>query len=201
MGLLVRDDARLFRHCFREMCKLIGQSVAYQYIVKKEVTIHSEDNSDFSMPIRLDVIFDENPTIDTLNRLGWISENSEEKPFIINLPWNTPHLTANARITIESVDGTARPRVFKITKIKSDLEFPDAYTCALVPVYDQLTQRNQYTLLNEEKISTDESNRTSEDQPYTYLTGKKEIDNVPDEYKEWQDTYTFIDDKSSPYTG
>lgn len=201
MGLLNRQDARIFRQYFSEMVKLIGISVGYQYIVERQKTIHSEDNSKLSMPIRLDVLFDENPQVDTLNRLGWVSEINGQKPVVVNLPYNTPNLTVDARVIIESVDGVERPRVFKITQIVSDLEFPDAYTCALVPVFDQYTQKNQYTLVNHEKLNQDVSDRTSRDQPYNYITDTEKIDNTPKENIEYENKYTFINDKNSPYSG
>lgn len=201
MGLLNRQDAKIFRRYFSEMVKLIGQSVGYQYVIKQELSIHSEDNSKLSAPIRIDILFDENPQIDTLTRLGWVSELNSQKPIVINMPYNTPNLTVNARVIIESVDGTPRPRVFKITQIVSDLEFPDAYTCAIVPVYDQYIQKNQYTLVNHEKINQDESDRTSKDQPYKYITDEHNIDNTPKENIEFENKYTFIDDKQSPYSG
>lgn len=201
MGLLNRQDSKIFRQYFNEMVKLIGQSVGYQYIVERKTTIHSEDNSKLSMPIRIDVLFDENPTVDTLNTLGWTSELNTQQPIVVNMPYNTPKLSVNARLIIESVDGVKRPRVFKITKIVSDLEFPDAYTCAIVPIFDQYKQRNQYTLVNTEKINQDESDRTSKDQPYIYITNQQKIDNTPKENKEWENKYKFIDDKQSPYSG
>lgn len=201
MGLLNRSDSRIFRQYFIEMVKLIGQSVGYQYIVKRETTIHSEDNSKFSMPIRIDILFDENPTVDTLNTLGWMSEMNEQKPLVINMPYNTPNLTVDARIIVESVDGVARPRVFRITKIVSDLEFPDAFTCAIVPVFDQYVQKNQYTLVNNEKISQADSPRTSKDQPYKYITNAQNIDTTPKENIEYENKYSFINEKNSPYSG
>jgi hypothetical protein len=201
MGLLNRNDAKIFRNYFSEMVKLIGQSVGYQYVVERNLSIHSEDNCKLSMPIRIDILFDENPQVDTLNRLGWVSEINGQKPIVINMPYNTPELTVNARVIIESVEGTPRPRVFKITKIVSDLEFPDAYTCAIVPVFDQYVQKNQYTLVNHEKINQEESDRTSKDQPYTYVTNQQNIDNTPKENIEFENKYTFINDKQSPYSG
>lgn len=201
MGLLVRQDVRIHRAYFSEMCKLIGVSVAYQYVVKSEMTIHSEDNSFLSVPLRIDVIFDDQPSVDTLKRLGWVTELNEQQPIVINMPYNTPNLTVNARIMIESIDGTPRPRVFKVTKIESDLEYPDAYTCAIVPVVDQTYQKNQYTLVNTEKISEEDSPRTSQEQPYQYVTGSHSIDTVPKEHTEWENKYNFINDKNSPYTG
>lgn len=201
MGLLNRADSTIFRQYFNEMVKLIGQSVGYQYVVKQELTIHSEDNSELSVPIRIDVLFDDNPSVDTLNKLGWVSEMNDQKPIIVNMPYNTPKLTVNARIIIESVDGVGRPRVFRITKIQSDLEFPDAFTCALVPVFDQYVQKNQYTLVNTEKINQAESERTSKDQPYEYITNSQNIDTTPEEHIKWESQYTFIDDSNSPYSG
>jgi len=201
MGLLNRQDSTIFRKYFSEMAKLIGQSVGYQYVVEKDMTIHSEDNSKLSAPIRIDVLFDENPNVDTLNTLGWTSELNTQQPIVVNVPYNTPNLTVNARIIVESVDGVQRPRVFKITKIISDLEFPDAYTCAVVPVFDQYKQKNQYTLVNTEKINQSESERTSKDQPYSYITGEHSIDNTPKEHIEWENSYNLIDENKSPYSG
>ena len=201
MGLLNRQDSKIFRKYFSEMCNLIGISVGYQYVKKQNLTIHSEDNSELSTPIRIDVLFDENPTVDTLNRLGWVSEiNTDQKPIIINMPYNTPHLTVNARVHIESIDGVNRPRVFRITAIASDLEYPDAYTCSAVPVFDQYVQKNQYTLINTEKINQEVSDRTSKDQPFKYITGDQKIDTTPERYQKWSSEYKYIDDSKSPYS-
>lgn len=201
MGLLNRSDSLIFRGYFNEMAKLIGITVGYQYIVKKELTIHSEDNSTLSQPVRINILFDENPSVNTLNRLGWISETGDQKPIVANLPYNTPNLTVNCRIIVETSDGTARPRVFKITSIQSDLEFPDAYTCALVPVFDQIPQQNEYSLVNNEKVNQNMGERTSEDQPYRYLTNKEDIDTTSEQNKQWKDKYSFINEDKSPYSG
>ena len=201
MGLLNRDDARIHRAYFQEMTKLIGIQVLYQYVIKQELTIHSEDNSTLSQPIQLDILFDENPSQKTLNRMGWVSElGRDDNPIVINVPYNTPNLTVNARITIESTDGIKRPRVFKITQIQADLEYPEAFTCMVAPVYDQLEQRNQYTLVNHEKINEDMSKRTSKDQDSLYITSQEKIDTTPEEFKEWEQKYTYINDDKSPYS-
>lgn len=201
MGLLNRSDAKMFRSYFSEMCKLIGQSVAYQYITKRDMTIHSEDNNEFSTPIRIDALFDENPSIKTLNKIGWVSELNETKPLILNLPYNTPNLTVGARVTIETVDGVKRPRVFVITKIASDLEYPDAYTCIIAPVFDQTPQKNQYTLVNSEKINEDASERTGIDEDRLPANDTYVIDTIPQENKDCESTFEFIDDSNSPYSG
>lgn len=71
----------------------------------------------------------------------------------------------------------------------------------MVPVFDQYIQKNQYTLVNHEKINQDESARTSKDQPYKYITDEHNIDNTPKENIEYENKYTFLNDKQSPYSG
>ncbi len=201
MGLLNRKDSLIYRSYFKEMCKLIGISVGYQYIVKKELTIHSEENSTFSMPIRIDIIFEENPSVDTLKRYGWVTELNNQQPIICHFAYDTPWLQIGCRIIVESSDGTPRPRVFSVTKISNDLEFPDSYACALVPVFDQLVQKNQYTLVNTEKINQNGSNRTSKEQSSKFITNDYDIDTTPKEYIKWENEYTFINEDNSPYSG
>lgn len=201
MGLLNREDAVIFRQYFSEMCKLIGQSIGYQYITKREMTIHSEDNNEYSNILRINALFDQNPSINTLNKLGWVSELNETKPLIINLPYDTPELTVGARVHIETVDGVNRARLFKITKIVSDLEYPDAFTCMLAPIFDQTPQKNQYTLVNSEKINEDASSRTGMDEDRIPANDTYVIDTIPQENKDYESTYTFIDDTNSPYSG
>ena len=58
-----------------------------------------------------------------------------------------------------------------------------------------------YTLVNTEKISQEESKRTSKDQPTKYITGDHAIDTTPEDHIKWENTYTFIDDNNSPFSG
>ena len=200
MSILVKDDSLLLRGQAKEMMRLIGVNCLYQWVEEPNLTIHSEDNSKLSTAIRIDILLDEHPTIHTMNRLGWMSEvNEETKPIIATLPYDIPNLTVNARITLESVDGVARPRVFKITKIVSDFEYPDTFTVALVPVFDQIPQKNQYELVNLEKTTYDASERTSKEQPYMYLVDQDDLDTTPKEYKEWTDNFSYLNDDKSPY--
>lgn len=192
MGLLNRSDSTIFRDYFKEMCKLIGISVTYQYIEKREITIHSEDNSTLSQPIRLDILLDEHPKLDTLNKLGWLSELNEQHPMIVHLPYDTPNLTVDARITIESIDGLARPRVYRITRIKNDLEYPESYTCTIAPVVDQIPQNNHYNSINYEKLNTDASKRTPVEDKTKYPNFTSAVDTIIDK----EDDFIFNENNS-----
>jgi hypothetical protein len=200
MGMLVRNDTLRFRQYFKEAVKLVGLSVAYQWVTKQEYTIHSEKNFEYSQPIRMDIILDENPTIETLNTYGWLSELGDTLPIIAHIPFNTPNLKVGCRITLATIKGTDRPRIFEITKIGSNLEYPDSYTVALAPVLDQFPQRNQYTLVNNEKVSQEKSEFTSKEQNSSYTTNTEIIDTTPKQFIEWENNYELISDEPSSYS-
>ncbi len=201
MGMLIRNEALLQRRYFKEMCKLVGISCAYQWVTDKEYTIHSEKNFKYSQPIRMNIILNENPTIETLNTYGWLSELGDTLPIIAHIPFDTPNLMVGCRIMLATIKGTDRPRLFDITRIGSNLEYPDSYTVALAPVLDQFPQRNQYTLVNNEKVSQEKSEVTSKEQNSLYTTNTEVIDTTPEKFKEWENNYTFINDEDSPFSG
>lgn len=201
MGMLIRDSALLQRKYFKEMVKLVGCSAAYQWVTDKNFTIHSEKNFKFSDPVRINLILDENPTIETLNTYGWLSELGDTLPIIAHLPYDIPNLIVGCRITLATTKGTNRPRIFDITKIGSNLEYPDSYTVALAPVLDQFPQRNQYTLVNNEKVSQEKSEVTSKEQNSMYTINTEKIDTTPNTFIDWENNYNFLDDSDSPYSG
>lgn len=200
MGMLVRQEALLQRKYFKEMCKLVGISCAYQWVEDVKYTIHSEKNFTYSQPIRMDVILNENPTIETLNTYGWLSELGDTLPIIAHIPFDTPCLRVGCRITLATVKGTNRPRVFDIIKIGSNLEYPDSYTVALAPVLDQFPQKNQYTLVNNEKVSQEKSKVTSKEQNSLYTVNTEVIDTTPEQFKEWENNYSILSEDKSDYT-
>lgn len=165
MGLLTQDDTKLFQNWFKESCKLHGISVKYVYPVIENVTIHSEIQSQFSEAIDIDVMFDENPKVNTLKRIGWVSENPNDKPYIAYLPFDTPQLQTKSRILIPPIGQAIPGRWFEITSIHSQLEFPDCYICTLAPVFETKPQRDDYSETNYNYISHDRANQPDEDQP------------------------------------
>ena len=98
------------------------------------------------------------------------------------------------RIILATIRGTDRPRVFDITKIGSNMEYPDSYTVALAPVLDQFPQRNQYTLVNNEKVSQEKSEVTSKEQNSMYTTDTEVIDTTPQKFIDWENNYNFINE-------
>lgn len=148
MGLLTRNDATMFRHYFKEMAKLRGIRVYYQFPINMNLTVHAEERPDaFSEKQELDIIFEQNPKVNTLRLYGWVPAINEDKPFICSVAYDTPNLSKGCRITIPSPSPIASDNIFVITDIKLNLEFPDCYVCKLAPVYK-----------DRKDISTDYSN-------------------------------------------
>jgi hypothetical protein len=141
MGLLTKSDSTIFRSYFKEMAKLLGIKVIYQYPVDMKFTIYAEENpKGFSEEILMDIIFDENPKITTLRKYGWVSEMPDDKPYLAQLPFDAKNLCAGCRISIFPPMPMADKRVFVITDIKSNLQFPDSWMCKLAPVFFKKTE-------------------------------------------------------------
>ena len=136
MGLLTQNDSTIFRSYFKEMAKLIGIRVLYQYPIDMNFTIYAEEvPKGFSEEIELDIIFDENPKVTTLRKYGWVSELPEDKPYMATLPFDTKNLCKGCRILIVPPQPLADKRTFVITDIQAGLEFPDSWVCKLAPVF------------------------------------------------------------------
>lgn len=162
MGLLTKKDVTLWRNWFKEMAKLRGFSVKYYYVKNfdsnMDMTIYSEFKPVYSDPIDIDIIFDENPSVNTLALFGWVSENPEDKPYIARLPFDTPNLTVRAKISIPPfVEIDSRCRDFEIMDIKANLDYPDCWICRLVPIYDTNNLSNDYSNSNYNYLETDDT--------------------------------------------
>lgn len=165
MGLLTQGDAQLFQNWFKEACRLRGISVKYIYPVTEETTIHSEIQCQFSSEIDLDILFEENPKVSTLKRIGWVSEKPDDKPYIAMLPFDTPYLQTKSRILIPPIGQAIPGRWFEVTSIYSNLEYPDCYTCTLTPIFETDKTNNDHSETNFNYINSPRTNRPDEDQP------------------------------------
>ena len=146
MGLLTRHDATLFRSFFKEMAKLRGIHVIYQYPIDMKFSNYAEeDPTGFSEDIPMDIVFEENPKMTTLRKYGWVTEIPDDKPYIAQLPYDAPNLCKGCRILIPSPFPTNPHRTFVITEITANLEFPDSWVCKVAPVFhDKPTEAPNY---------------------------------------------------------
>lgn len=174
MGLLTDKDARVFRDFFKEASYLRGMKVYYQYVKSCDTSIHAEFKTELSEYIEMNAIFIENPKVSTLKRIGWVSENPDDKPYIIQLPIDTPNLSTESVVTIPPFSEFTRAREFKITLITTLLEYPDCFTCTLAPIFDNKKEKTDYSNTNYNYVNTEDqpdndSPDNRNDSGYNYL--------------------------------
>ncbi len=143
MGTLFNKDLTLFRGYFKEQAKLLGIHVKYKYPIDPELNLHGRDAQlGFSEPIEMDIILSQSPKLSTLKRLGWVSEDPNEKPWLAQLPYDAPNLQKNCRILFDAplplgmFEDDKGVGEFKVTEITVDQIFPDSYYCKLAPVFE-----------------------------------------------------------------
>lgn len=123
------------------MAKLRGIHVIYQYPIDMNFTVYAEENpKGFSEEIEMDIIFNENPKITTLRKYGWVSELPDDKPYIAELPFDAKNLCKGCRIKMIPPMPLTDERVFVVTDIQANLEFPDSWVCKLAPVFFEKTE-------------------------------------------------------------
>lgn len=139
MGQLFNQDATLYRRFFKEQAKLLGVHVQYQYPVDMKFTLHGqEDPTGYSEPIEMDIIFESSPKLSTFKRLGWVSETKDDKPYLVQLPYDAPNLQKGCLLTLPSPLPLSPARVFKITDITVDQILPDSWYCKVAPKFEKM---------------------------------------------------------------
>ena len=144
MGILTQPDTTMFRTYFKEMARLLGIQVLYQYPIDMKFSMYAEeDPKGFSEEIKMDIIFDENPKITTLRKYGWVSELPDDKPYLAQLPFDAKNLCKGCRIHILPPLPLADRRTFVITDIQANLQFPDNWMCKVAPVFFDKTKQEK----------------------------------------------------------
>lgn len=138
MGELFQRDAEIYRNFFKEQAKLLGVHVQYKYPIDMEFTVHGQENPlGYSEPIEMDIIFDQSPKLKTLKKLGWVSEDPSDKPYLVQVPYDTPNLQKGSLIILPSPLPLEPSKVFKITDITVDQILPDSWYCKVAPKYEK----------------------------------------------------------------
>ena len=137
MGELFKQDATIYRKFFKEQAKLLGIHAQYMYPIGLEFDLHGQESPQgYSQPIEMDIIFDQSPKLRTLRKLGWVSEDKSDKPYLIQLPYDAPNLQKGCLVVLPTPLPLLPSRVFKITDITVDQILPDSWYCKVAPKID-----------------------------------------------------------------
>ena len=143
-GNLTQKDAILKREEWKEMARMMGMpGVKYQYIIPgtEHYTSHAELRGTYSELVDIPMLWIEVPDEETANNLGWLSVLENDKPYLAQLPYDTPHLKIGCRLSIpfvgdsqvEGEDG--EPEIFRITRTYVNSRFPNCRMVQLAPEF------------------------------------------------------------------
>jgi len=135
-GLLLQNDLEIQRYYFNEALEYYGIDADY-YQVKEpttEFTSAGELSSYFYDPVPMRVIFDQVPKVNTLKKLGWVTELNQDSQPIIHVPFDTPGIQVGALFRIADPLRPGSGRLFRATKMTTGIIYPVAATLQIVAV-------------------------------------------------------------------
>lgn len=172
MGSLYRNDLNKYKKYFKEVAGLLGVSVEYQYIIKRNTEKQSGESiySELSKPISLDVAVEQgNPKVESLKQLGWFTDESNLDDLLVDFPFDTPNLQEGCRIKFTVKNNKEQYRTYIVTKLSNELLYPTCIKCLCHPVLD-----NESTY-DKGEISYGQQDITSDDENYTFINEKAKI--------------------------
>ena len=158
-GLLIKEkNVKLQRFYFKQAVKLIGIQTLYRAPRKdKHYNGYGELDTFFFEPVKVGVIFEDNPTIWTLRTLGWDTELQEGEN-LIHVPYDVPGLESGGVFEIPSGIDHTEPRRFRILKMRTSMIYPSEIVCHIAPLYVSTFDKtalnhkdNNFSLLNDEE--------------------------------------------------
>ena len=135
-GLLVAPDIKIQRNYFKEMVKLLGVNVQYQFpLNNKSYTLQGELKTNYSDKIKVGCIFEEYMKQDTAKRLGWDAE-LQSNVSVIHVPYDLENLQIGCLFTVPSAIDDAPGRVFRVIKLSTTMIYPASISCELALEYE-----------------------------------------------------------------
>lgn len=143
-GILLSEDAKIFRQYFEELVTLIGIQVFYRAPMPgKTYTNYTEIESNYYEPIQVGCIFTDHPDQQTLKKMGWVSE-LQENSSIIHVPYDLPELQQGALFFLPSGLDGSKSRLFRVVKMQNTMMYPSSISCEIVPEYENTFSSGQY---------------------------------------------------------
>jgi hypothetical protein len=156
--LLNKKNIELQRNYFKEMTKLLGIQVVYRAPREnKSWDRYGELDTFYYEPIAVGCIFEEHPTVWTMKKLGWNSEQNESMS-VIYVPYDLEKLQVGALFIIPSGIDNSKGRLFRVVRMSTTMIYPSSISCMLAPEYENTFEKGQldheksdFNLLNSEE--------------------------------------------------
>lgn len=149
-GILIKkSDIELHRKYFKEMTKLLGIQVLYRAPRdSKNWNTYGELDTLYYEPVVVGCIFDEHPTIWTMKKLGWNTEQSESTS-IIHVPYDLEKLQVGSLFIIPDTLNPKQGRLFRVSRMSTSFIYPASIACEIAPEYENTFQKSNYEYKHE----------------------------------------------------
>lgn len=138
MPRIIGPDSDIVRRMFLEASETMGCTALFYELITDEKDFYKDTINLYKQPLKLEVIFDDNPKVKMLKNLGWYNEDEEIRPLLIYLPIykNQEKDLLNVRenciveILYFGVDKTGK---FRISAKRLDSLYGNYWVCKCVP--------------------------------------------------------------------
>lgn len=135
MSLIVPAEIDYLRKQFNFTVLQVGVEFLYRYPLNNDVDAYNQPAPDgYSEAMPVYGIFDGEPKLKTYKNLGWVVEKSDNLPFLIHIPYDTPHIQRGCLFESSGQITAIKPRVFQVTELSTGLVCPDHIVCQIVPL-------------------------------------------------------------------
>lgn len=135
MSLIVEKEIEYLRRQFRFAVEQIGVQFMYRYPLNNAIDVFNQPAPDgYSERIPVYGVFEGEPKLKTYRNLGCVVEKSDNLPFLIHIPFDTPHIQRGCLFEIDGQITSIESRLFQVTELSTGLVCPDHIICQIVPL-------------------------------------------------------------------
>lgn len=135
MSLIVEKEIEYLRRQFKFAVEQIGVQFMYRYPLNNAIDVFNQPAPDgYSERIPVYGVFEGEPKLKTYRNLGWVVEKSDNLPFLIHIPFDTPHIQRGCLFEIDGQITSIESRLFQVTELSTGLVCPDHIICQIVPL-------------------------------------------------------------------
>lgn len=135
MSLIVEREIEYLRRQFRFAVEQLGVQFMYRYPLNNDIDKFNQPAPDgYSEKIPVYGVFEGEPKLKTYKNLGWVVEKNDSLPFLIHVPFDTPHIQRGCLFEIDGQITSIESRLFQVTELTTGLVCPDHIICQIVPL-------------------------------------------------------------------
>lgn len=135
MSLIVPAEVEYLRSQFKLTVEQLGVLFKYRYPLNNNADLYNQPAPDgYSTEFDVYGIFEGEPKLKTYRNLGWAVEKNDNLPFLIHIPFDTPHIQKGCLFEISGQVTEIAARLFQVTELTAGLVCPDHIICQIVPL-------------------------------------------------------------------